>query len=137
MLGTVDVHVASFRHRLSWLLSAWLLFQVAGICAPVALAAAGYALGEDVCTCPGTEHGATCPMHHGTSAGRRADDADCVLQNASPQTDVALLSLSIGSGEPPAALDFLIVPASVVCESSTRPDPASRVRVPDSPPPRA
>ena len=70
-----ETTMGALRRRLSWMLCLWLLFQGAAIAAPVALALAHVTVpGQELCDCPGTDHGVTCPMHHGsgTSPRRRA-----------------------------------------------------------------
>jgi hypothetical protein len=125
------------RRRLSWMLAGWLVFQIAGVLVPVALAASGHGHDETVCTCPAGGHSTSCPMHHDSDQSRSEKPPQCVLQNAAAAVDVALLSLSTGGGILPQAMALdtgvglvtsIITPSSVV---------TSRVELPASPPPRA
>lgn len=121
------------RRRLSWILSGWLLMQLVGIVAPVALAAAGIDL-EETCTCPGVEHGATCPMHHPATRTKTDDSTRCTLRSATAPVDAALLSLGVVG----------VVPSIASVSVEIRPTPVvtivrsliGRSELPDSPPPR-
>jgi hypothetical protein len=136
------------RRRLSWMLASWLVFQLVGIVAPVVLAATGMAVEEAVCTCPGAEHAATCPMHHnsGTPAGsgRHADEATpkeqknpCAMRNAQPPTDIALLALAGGAGVLPRFVAFDAVEQTFSRISLESASVSSRTELPDPLPPRA
>jgi hypothetical protein len=130
----------SFRRRLSWILAGWLVCQFAGLVAPVALAAAGVV--EDLCTCPGTQDGATCPMHHdkGTPTDQTPikDQASrCVVRSAAGPTDVALWSLSSGGGVLPQAVDVAVVDSVLGLVTPLTVTSSSRPALPDAPPPRA
>jgi len=89
-------------------------------------------LGDDTCQCAHGA-GATCPMHHPTSAGR----GTCAMRGAVPVDDVVLTSLLGATG------CFLATPAvpadrSVISERrSTAPNLVSQFVPPDPPPPRA
>ena len=131
------IPVMSFlRRRLSWLLTGWLVFQIAGVIMPVALAAAGHGHDELVCTCPAGGH-ESCPMHHNSDRPRSEQTPTCVLQNAAVPVDLALLALASGGG---------ILPQSVVLDTGLGPvtglfapslPVTSRTELPTSPPPRA
>ena len=128
------------RRRIARVAMIWALLQILGIAAPLGLLAAPHAAAAPLCTCPGGDHGATCPMHHGSEAaseGASNSEARCRLQNACASTDVALLALAGGTGVlPPVAV---VIPAArlsvgVTALATVR---ASRAQSPDSPPPRA
>jgi hypothetical protein len=118
------------------MLASWLAFQFVGIVAPVVLAATGVAL-EEVCTCPGTIHGSTCPMHHGKESAPKDKANPCSVRNAYPLTDLALLALTGGAAVLPPLLAFDAVAASRTPTSLHADNPSSRTELPDSPPPRA
>ena len=124
----------ALRRHLSWILAGWLVVQLIGIVAPVALAAAGFGA-VDECACPADMLGATCPMHHGAAA-KHSDLNQCRLQNSAARTDIALLGVTGGVGVIP------ISPALPVDTNST-PVFVSDVTVVsalvafDSPPPRS
>jgi hypothetical protein len=124
------------RRRLSWMLASWLVFQCAGIVAPVVLAATGVAL-EEACTCPGAIHGATCPMHHGKESTAKDKANPCSVRNAYLPSDLALLALSGGAAVLPQLLAFDAIAPSRTPISLQADDPSSRTELPDSPPPRA
>ncbi len=125
----------SLRLRLSWILVGWLFVQFAGTVAPVVLAAAGVPSGDVLCECPGTEHGATCPMHHG-QAPKQDDTNRCRLQNTYTPTDAALLSLAGGIGVLPqvATLHIDMAQTSILATDGAL---SSRTELPDAPPPRS
>lgn len=124
------------RQHLTRILLGWLLIQFSVIASPVALAAAGMVVADEICTCPGgAAHGAACPMHHREEAASTGASR-CTMQNASAPLDVALLSLAGGAGVLPQPISFQ---AQTVQIAVCIPDVQffSRVEVPDSPPPRA
>jgi hypothetical protein len=121
------------RRRLSWMLAGWLVIQLVTIVAPVALVAAGVSL-EETCTCPGVDHGATCPMHHPSSA-KSKDANQCAMRSAAAPADVVLLPLSvIGLLPSPATVAIEMTPVPVIITVSAL---VGRTELPDSPPPRA
>lgn len=128
--------MTSLRRRLSWIIAVWILFQVAGIVAPVTLAAAGFSSTEEFCDCPEEIAGATCPMHHGKTPRHAAKPGECELRNACAPTDAAILSMFSGVGVMPSTTAIAVfitsqpvtVPASLLQHFLT---------VPDAPPPRA
>ncbi len=131
-----------FRQRLAWVLGCWLVFQFAGVVAPLALAAAGRGPLEEVCMCPGGGHGAVCPMHHGkrpaTPPTERDDDPRrCVIRSASDNHGLALLSLVV-SGGPLSQVAIISVPAISIGTVVVSDVPlSSRAPLPAAPPPRA
>jgi hypothetical protein len=125
----------SVRNRLPWLLAIALVLQLGGIVAPVVLAAAGIDV-EDVCTCPDATHGATCPMHHGKTAGSKGASNDCAVRNASAPPALGFLTLSSGAGIVPTINAFHITVQSSVIHSVSGSSLTSRTELPDSPPPR-
>ena len=129
--------MATMRRHLSCVLGIWLVFQIAGIVAPVGLAAAGFMTADELCDCPADGHGATCPMHHGkTPRPSPANDGSCRFQNTCAPADATLLSMLTGAG-------ILTAPAVSVAEdlaseaiSPATFHPAQRFELPDAPPPR-
>jgi hypothetical protein len=126
----------SIRRHLSWMLAGWLAFQFAAIAAPVVLAASGAAF-EETCTCAGSVHAATCPMHHGKDAAPKDQSNRCSVKNAYPPADFALLALAGGAGVLPRLLAIDVVDPSRTPISIQAETPSSRTELPDSPPPRA
>lgn len=123
-----------FRRRLSWLIGAWLLCQIANVAAaPLTFCCQNVATAEDEekC-CPGLLPGQICPMHH-TKEGERT----CKMRSACAGTDAALVALAGGIGVLPAATALVST-----FDPGELPHPAPRsapVRAysPESPPPRA
>lgn len=125
------------RRRLSWVLSGWLVLQLAGMIAPVALAASGHPIDEELCTCPaGMEQGATCPMHHGPKANDAAGSSSCSIRSTQSAVDAALLSLMGCAGLLPAStpLDAPVVEPFPIVSTESSP---SRTELPDLLPPRS
>lgn len=124
------------RRRLSWMLGGWLVFQCAGIIAPVVLSATGW-VAVSTCTCPAAAHGAACPMHHADDRETTGASRRCVIENAAAPIDIALLSLAGGGGLLPRPMIIdRIDPASEHVASLTK-VPSSHTELPDAPPPRA
>jgi len=118
------------RVRLSWLIAAWLVCQVAGLTTAPVLAVSGHT--EDVC-CQGLAPGQTCPMHHHSRDG----DRTCKMRSACPRGDAALLSLIGGVGILPPATQVVIAfesGVSVVARDQLSHTHSTR---PESPPPRS
>lgn len=122
------------RRRLSWLIGAWLLCQVANVAAaPLTFCCQNVATADDEekC-CPGLLPGQVCPMHH-TKEGERT----CKMRNACARADAALVALAGGIG--------VLPPATAVVNTfdlgdRLRTAPRSiilRACRPESPPPRA
>jgi hypothetical protein len=126
----------SVRNNLSWFLAVALTLQLAGIVAPVVLSAAGFDI-EEVCTCPGESHGATCPMHHGKTSQSQGRSNQCTLKNASVPAAFGLLTLGTGIGIVPPLNVFHITVLSLAVQPASDAGFASRSELPDSPPPRS
>lgn len=122
----------SVRQRLSCVIGIWLVFQFAGLAAPLSFPVTPAAAETQKCTCPpGTAPGEACPMHHGHEGAR-----ECVLRNASIPAD-ALLSLSSTLGLMPPTQIFI---AALLGAEVVVPVAASSISQPvrpESPPPRA
>jgi len=122
------------RHRLSWLIGAWLLCQVANLAAaPVTFCCQNVATaGADEKCCPGLLPGQVCPMHH-TKEGERT----CKMRASCTGTDASIVALAGGLGAVPLATTgvSVFVPGDL---ARLAPQPAIlRTDRPDSPPPRA
>jgi hypothetical protein len=127
------------------MLTAWLVFQLVGVAAPL-LAATGSAL-EEACTCPGGVHATTCPMHHVSGGSPKSGHANeaastdathrCALTSAYAPTDLALLALAGGAGVLPRVLTSKTVDPASLHVAVHLHLPSSRSELPDSPPPRA
>jgi hypothetical protein len=126
----------SVRNRLPWLLAIALVLQLGGIVAPVVLSAAGVDV-EDVCTCPDATHGATCPMHHGKTAGSERRSNNCAIKNASAPTAFGLLPLISGTGILPTGNVIHVTVQSSVIHPVSGSSFTSHTELPDSPPPRS
>jgi hypothetical protein len=122
---------------LSWLVAGWLCCQMAALlAAPMVLNAAGVTshIGEETCDCPGAVPGQSCPMH--PRGKTRESTSTCVVRNACPPTDAALISLIGGLGVLAAGLT-LAADAPFCEEIPSRGDAApARTELPESPPPR-
>jgi len=122
------------RRRLSWLISAWLICQIAGVAAsPFAACCDVAASSEDETTCcPGLLPGQVCPMHHS-----REDNRICKMRSACGRTDPALFSLSGGLGLLPQQTSSVIAfdPGHLLNAPVTL--ELVRAERPESPPPRA
>jgi hypothetical protein len=122
------------RRRLSWVVGAWLLCQIANVAAaPLTFSCQNVATsGDEEKCCPGLLPGQVCPMHH-TKEGERT----CKLRGVCAGTDAALVALAGGLGVMPPAP--VAVSAFELCDL---PRPAPRPSIlrtdrPESPPPRA
>jgi hypothetical protein len=124
-----------FRRRLSWVLYTWIACQAVGLAIPIALAASGV-VSIQICTCPGEDHGATCPMHHGKSASAK-DEELCSLQSATRPLDAALLSMAGGAGVLPQLVASAPLQPAVAAIAVAAAVPQSWTEVPNSPPPRS
>jgi hypothetical protein len=122
------------RRRLSWVIAGWLFVQLAGIAAPVALAAAQYV--DELCICPAGHEGASCPMHHGrTPPPSESEPGRCHVRNTGAPPDATLLSIA------GVVAVIVTVPASHVLVTSamvsTSESPVlTRTGLLDPPPPR-
>ena len=133
--GILAGPMRSVRNRLPWLLAIALVLQLGGIVAPVVLSAAGVDV-EDVCTCPDATHGATCPMHHGKTAGSERTSNNCAIRNASAPTALGLLTLISGTGIVPTGNAIHVTVESSVIHPASGSSFTSHTELPDSPPPR-
>src|SRR6478672_10369189 len=88
------------RRRLSWLIGAWLLCQVANVAAaPLTFCCQNVATaGDEEKCCPGLLPGQVCPMHH-TKEGERT----CKMRASSCGSDASLVALASGLGAVPVA----------------------------------
>jgi hypothetical protein len=120
------------RQRLSIVLFACLFMQLTAFAAPVVLAAAFGAPAEELCTCASGDH-ETCPMHHGRSQGGAGT---CAMRGTCAPTDIALLSMSGGTGVLPQAVAIAPEDPSTLLVLSHF-DPLTLAVLPDSPPPRS
>ena len=124
------------RRRLSWLVCAWLMCQVAGIAAaPIAFCCKDVtaAADEEDC-CEGLQPGQYCPMHHKTAGGGKNE---CKMRSACAPTDAMLVALAGGIGPVEGSTSVVndFVPGEFVAPLAA----TSIVRSvpPDPPPPRA
>src|SRR5947208_15455572 len=90
--------MSSVRRRLSWLVGAWLLCQVANVgAAPLTFCCQNVATaGDDEKCCPGLLPGQVCPMHH-TKEGERT----CRMRGVCTGSDTALVELASALGAMP------------------------------------
>jgi hypothetical protein len=122
------------RRRLSWLVGAWLLCQIASVAAaPLTFCCQNVATAEDEDKCcPGLLPGQVCPMHH-TKEGERT----CKMRGVCAGTDASLAALASGFGAMPAVT---AVVSAFGLGDRLQLQPASailRTDRPESPPPRA
>jgi hypothetical protein len=122
------------RRRLSWLVGAWLLCQIANVgAAPLTFCCQNVATaGDDEKCCPGLLPGQICPMHH-TKEGERT----CKMRSSCAGTDASIVALAGGLGALPAP-----TPVVSAFELSALPRVAPQTALlrtdrPESPPPRA
>src|SRR5476649_844396 len=90
--------MSRLRRRLSWLVGAWLLCQVANVsAAPLTFSCQNVASAadEEEC-CPGLQPGQVCPMHHAKKGERT-----CQMRSSCVSTDAAIVSLASGIGAMP------------------------------------
>ena len=122
------------RRRLSWLVGAWLLCQIANVAAaPLTFCCQNVATAgdEDEC-CPGLLPGQVCPMHHA-----KRGEPTCQMRSVCSGTDASLVALAGGLGALP------VVTSSVsTFDRRDLPRPVTRSAIlhtarPESPPPRA
>jgi hypothetical protein len=124
----------AIRQYLARILYGCLLCQLAAIAAPLALTVDGTVFTQEICLCPGSTPGATCPMHHrerpvSESASR------CAMKNACAPPDAALGSMAGAA----VLTERAALPASTVQIAIRIADVqvSSRTDVPDFPPPRS
>ena len=126
--------MSRLRRRLSWLVGAWLLCQVANVAAaPLTFCCQNVAIADDEekC-CPGLLPGQVCPMHH-TKEGERT----CKMRSSCVGTDAAIVSLAVSISGLPAST---AVVSAFDPGDLALPAPQSailRTDRPESPPPRA
>jgi hypothetical protein len=122
------------RHRLSWLVGAWLLCQIANVAAaPLTFCCQNVATaGDEEKCCPGLLPGQVCPMHH-TKEGERT----CKMRASSSGSDASMIALAGGLGAMP--LSTPAVSAFGVGDPARRAQPSACLRTapPESPPPRS
>ncbi|MGH9143508.1 MAG: hypothetical protein ACRD2I_20415 [Vicinamibacterales bacterium] len=122
------------RRRLSWLVGAWLLCQVANVAAaPLTFCCQNVAsAGDDEECCPGLLPGQICPMHH-TKEGERT----CQMRALCTGTDASLVALAGGLGVMPA--ETAPVNAFAVGDRPNHSTQSALLRTdrPESPPPRS
>ena len=125
--------MVAVRSHLSWVIAGWLVCQFAGVAAPLALYAAitPSSSHDKECDCP-IAPGQVCPMHHTTEGART-----CKIRNASGGAEATLLAQAGGIGLlPPSTVTVSAFAQCASVRTATHPAIA-RVRVPESPPPRA
>src|SRR5437763_1488558 len=94
------VFMSRVRRRLSWLIGAWLLCQLANVAAaPLTFCCQNVATADDEekC-CPGLLPGQVCPMHH-TKEGVRT----CKMRAVCSGTEASIVALAGGFGVMPAS----------------------------------
>ena len=118
--------------RSSFVTVVWLTCQLLALAAPLVVNGGSVPVDEEVCTCPGGNAGAACPMHHRKDESRPASG----FRNSCASPDVALLGMAGGLGilPQPAVLGVDVPAASVILVPDLR---SGRIASPDSPPPRA
>jgi len=124
------------RSRLSWLVCAWLMCQVAGIAAaPIAFCCKDLpaATDEQDC-CEGLQPGQYCPMHHKTAGGGKNE---CKMRSACAPADAMLVALAGGTGlvERTTSVVSSFAPGEFLAPLA--PTSIARTVPPDPPPPRA
>jgi hypothetical protein len=124
------------RTRLSWLVCAWLMCQVAGLAAaPIAFCCKDVpvAADEQDC-CEGLQPGQYCPMHHKPAGGGKSE---CKMRSACAPADAMLVALAGGAGlvERTTSVVNSFVPGEFV--QSLKPNSIIRAVPPDPPPPHA
>jgi len=122
------------RRRLSWLVGAWLLCQVANVgAAPLTFCCQNVATpGDDEKCCPGLLPGQVCPMHH-----TREGEGTCKMRGLCTSSDASLVALASGIAAMPVTTS-----AVNAFDLGAAPPAAPRTAVlrtarPESPPPRA
>jgi hypothetical protein len=122
------------RRRLSWVVGAWLLCQVANVAAaPLTFCCQNVATAEDEekC-CPGLLPGQVCPMHH-VKEGERT----CKMRGVCTGTDASIVALAAGLGAMPVATAAVTPFALGDSPRLTLQSTILRSDRPESPPPRA
>ena len=126
------------RQCLSWLAAGWILCQLAAFAAaPIVLSAEVLdPVTVERCTCAGAAPGTACPMHPGHGGDQKSSGTDCKLRSSCASSGAALLSLAGGIALVPsqAAAEVDAVAALIPVG---RLSAASRVELPEFPPPRS
>src|SRR3954467_12513271 len=106
------------RRRLSWLVGAWLLCQIANVsAAPLTFCCQNVATaGDEEKCCPGLLPGQVCPMHH-TKEGERT----CKMRASCCGSDASIVALAGGRGAVPRP-----TPSVSAFEVGDAPRPAPR-----------
>jgi hypothetical protein len=122
------------RRRLSWLIGAWLLCQVANVAAaPLTFCCQNVATaGDEEKCCPGLLPGQVCPMHH-TKEGERT----CKMRASCSGSDASLIALASSLAAVPASTPGVSAFVLGQPPHSARPFAIRRFARPESPPPRA
>ena len=125
--------MSSVRRRLSWLVGAWLLCQVANIgAAPLTFCCQNVATaGDDEKCCPGLLPGQVCPMHH-TKEGERT----CKMRGLCTSSDASLVALASALGAMPIATAVVSTFDLGVAPGIAPRAAILRTARPESPPPR-
>ena len=94
------VYMSLVRRRLSWLVGAWLLCQIANVAAaPLTFCCQNVATaGDEEKCCPGLLPGQVCPMHH-TKEGERT----CKMRSVCTGSDASIVALAGGLGAMPVS----------------------------------
>jgi hypothetical protein len=120
----------ALRGAVRYVVSAWLVWQIAALAVPFALCCAPMEHDDATC-CPGVAPGQVCPMHH-----TREGDRSCKMRDACAHRDAMFLALTV-VGILPTASD----PGSVPHVARSVPSAASSILAravrPDRPPPRS
>ena len=128
------VYMSLVRRRMSWVVGAWLLCQIANLAAaPLTFCCQNVATAEDEekC-CPGLLPGQVCPMHH-TKEGVRT----CKMRSVCTGTDASIIALAGGLGAMPGATSFVSAFEPGDLPRLAPPSPILHTERPESPPPRA
>jgi hypothetical protein len=122
------------RRRLSWLVGAWLLCQVANVAAaPLTFCCQNVATaGDEEKCCPGLLPGQVCPMHH-TKEGEHT----CKMRASCSGSDASLVGLASALGAVPVSTPAVSVFALGEPLRPAQPSAILRSARPESPPPRA
>src|SRR3954470_8565763 len=127
----LNVFMSPVRRRLSWLIGAWLLCQVANLAAaPLTFCCQNVATaGADEKCCPGLLPGQVCPMHH-TKEGVRT----CKMRAVCTGSDAALVALGGSLGVLPASTSGVNAFAVGDRPHAAPPSAILRTGRPESPP---
>ena len=125
--------MSSVRRRLSWLVGAWLLCQIANVAAaPLTFCCQNVATSEDEDKCcPGLLPGQVCPMHH-----VKEGEPTCKMRAVCAGTDASIVALAGGLGALPAATGTVIAFEPGDLPRLAPQSAILRTDRPESPPPR-